>query len=135
MIEGPVSWEISEREASREEGWCATRVAGVATVSATDGIERQEPDAELVAARRRVQAAHRGVAAHTRSSRSSLGLAGPDRRTDVHHGENRNDTRLGQSNQDVDCHQRHRHEKARERDEQRHQQRLLHPSERDSSNV
>ncbi len=67
MIEGPVSWEISEWEASREEGWYANRVAGVATVNATDGIERQEPNAELVAARRRVQAAHRDVAAHTRS--------------------------------------------------------------------
>ncbi len=132
MIERPVSWEISERKASWEEGWYATRVTGVETVSATDGIERQEPDVELVAARHRVQAAHRDVAAHTRSSRGSLGLAGPDRRTDVHRGENRKDIRLEQSNQDVECqdvecHQRHRHEKARERDEQRHQQRLLIP--------
>ena len=44
------------------------------------------------------------------------------RRTHVHRGEDGEDVRLEQSDQDIERHQRHRHEKARERDEKRHDQ-------------
>jgi hypothetical protein len=79
-------------------------------------------DAEIVPARCQPEDARQDPDAHACSSRGSSGLAGPHRCADVHRGEDRENVSLEQTDQDVEGHQRHRHEKARERDENRDDQ-------------